>query len=477
VVKMKRVILINPPYRRITNNISGVYPLPPLGLACIASVLEKNKFDVEILDMPALNMSIEALKSHLKNNHYSLYGLSCKIVNLNYGIKISQLIKSIHPEAKIILGGHCSALPPKIIFEYGKNFDVIVKGEGEEVTLELCNNLQDNGEFKNLDKIRGIFYKNDNQVIETESRPYLDLNKLPLPARHLLPNENYRMHPPFNVYPPLTLMETSRGCEYNCIFCTLTEPVRQKTVANVMEELSEVVDRFKINEIHFIDPNFTYDKERTMKLCNCFLKENLNIKWTCKTRVDLISEDLLKLMAEAGCYMISYGIESGSQQILNRLNKNIKISQIENAFCLTKKFKIRTLAYIIVGSPGENKDSIKKTKSLVKRSKPDFILYGEFLPDPKSIFATRLINDFKLRYDDLFKFYVLNVNIFRKKTVAEINSKDVKKWLSSLNRSFYFNIFYIMRRLKDLRNINDLLNLVKGAYFLLRDKLKFTSNF
>lgn len=468
---MKKVILINPPYRRILHNLSGVYPLPPLGLAYIAAVLEKNHFDVEIIDMPALNMSVESLKAYLKGDRGFLYGISCKIINLNHGIKIARIIKDINPGARVILGGRCNVFPPEQILKYGKDFDVLVRGEGEEVTLELFNNLRDNGEFKNLGKVRGISYRDGNRVVTTGTRPYLDLNNLPLPSRHLLPNKNYRMHPPFNLYPPVTLVETSRGCEYNCIFCTLPEPFRQRTVNNVMEELRELVSKFKIKEIHFVDPNFTFDKEQTIKLCDCILKDDLNIKWTCKTRVDLVSEDLLKLMVRAGCYMISYGIESGSQEILNSLNKNITVTQIEDAFNLTRKHKIRTLGYVIVGSPGENDNSIKETYKLVKRIKPDFVLYGEFLPDPKSAFANQLINAASLRHDDLFEFYALDVNIFRDRTVAGINSKDVNKWLSFLNRSFYFNLFYIMQRLKNIRNMNDLLNQIKGAYFILKDKL------
>lgn len=468
-----KVLLICPPPIRIRFNISGVYPLPPLGLAYIASVLEKKNFDVEILDMPALRMLPEDLHGYFKNNNYSLYGLSCNIFNLKYGFEISRLIKRINSKAKIILGGHCNTFPPELIFEYGTDFDVIIRGEGEEVTLQLCKNLQDWGEFYNLDEIYGISYKKGNRIITSPAPAYLDLNNLPFPARHLLPNKRYRMHPPFNLYPPLTLMETSRGCNYNCTFCTLSQQLRERSVANIIEEIREVITKFGIREIHFIDPNFTYNKNRIMQLCGSLMKERLRVKWTCKTRVDLVSEDLLKAMSKAGCYMISYGVESGSQKILDSLNKDITTEDIEDAFVSSKKAKIRTLAYVLLGSPGENKNTVKETIRLVRKIRPDFVLYGELLPDPSSILVKQLIDKNKLKYNDLAKFYILNNrDIFKEKTITNIFKKNISKYLAIANKSFYFNLNYVFYRLKNLKNINDFLNLIKGVYFLILDRFK-----
>lgn len=467
-----KIILISPPPIRIRFNISGVYPLPPLGLAYIASVLEKNNFDVEILDMPALKMKIEDFYKYLRDRTYHIYGLSCNIFNLNNGIYISQVIQKMNPKAKVILGGRCTGFPPEIIFKYGPDFDIIVKGEGEEVMLNLCKKLDKKGGREDLFDIPNISFRNNGEIVTNPVSTYIDLDKLPFPARHLLPNKYYKMHPPFGIYPPLTLIETSRGCRYNCIFCTLPQQIRERSVNNVVEEIKEVVDKFKVKEIHFVDPNFTYNQERIKALCTCLINEKIRVKWTCKTRVDLVSEDLLKAMSDAGCYMISYGVESGSQKILNFLNKNITIDKIKETFILSKKTKIRTIAYILLGSPGEDNNTVEETIRLVKKIKPDYVLYGELLPDPNSILVKQAIDKIELNYEDLAKFYILNGrNIFKEKTITDISKENINRWLTVANKSFYFNFNYILYRLKNLKNINDFLNLIKGVYFLIVDKL------
>lgn len=469
-----RILFIAPSTVRIKYNISGVYPLPPLGLAYIASILEKNDFFVEILDMPALKMDLENLYFYLKNNKHSIYGLSCNVFNLRNGIKISQLIKKVNPEAKIVLGGRCTAFPPEVIFRYGPDFDIIVQGEGEQTMLKLCLSLRDKKKIENLGEICGISYRDNNKIITTPSPPYYtDLDDLPFPARHLLPNRYYRMHPPSGIYSSATLMETSRGCAYNCNFCTLPGPIRMRSIPSIIEEFKEVINKFRTKEVHFIDPNFTYSQKRIIELCNQILENNIKIAWTCKTRVDLVSRDLLKTMFKAGCYMISYGVETGSQKILDSLNKGIKVRDIENSFSLTKECKIRALAYILLGAPGENNSTVEESMDLVERIKPDFVLYGRLLPDPNSVLTKQAINKKQISYEDLADFYIFNrKNTLDKVTLTGIPVKNINRWLSAANKSFYFRLSYIFQRLKDLKNVQDLLNLVKGSYLLLLDKVK-----
>jgi anaerobic magnesium-protoporphyrin IX monomethyl ester cyclase len=469
-----KILLITPPIRRIQFNISGVFPLPPLGLAYIASALEKHDFDVSILDMQALKMQLEDLPRYLKNNSFAIYGLSCGVFNLAEGIKVADLLKWINPDSKIVLGGLCNSFPPDIILKLGRAFDILVRGEGEGVMLNLCTQIREGNGQCNLEAIPGISYRVNGRVVSTPSPPYLELDTLFFPARHLLPNKNYRMHPPFNLYPPLTLMETSRGCIYNCSFCCLSKSIRSRSISNVVEEIKEVIEKFKIREIHFIDPNFTFNADRAMKLCERILAEDIRFAWSCKTRVDLVSTPLLKMMAKAGCYMISYGVESGSQEILNKLQKQINIEDIKNAFDITKRAKIRTIAYILIGPPGENDTTVKQTRELLKEIAPDFILCGELLPDPNSILTKDALNKKKISYNDLSDFFIFNqknVPIGRM-NLDNISRNDIKRWVSIINHSFYFRISYITNRLKNLKSLSELGNLVKGMFFLARDFMR-----
>lgn len=474
-----KILLIVPSIARLRFNLSGIYPLPPLGLAYIASVLEKHNFDVRILDMPALKMESEDLSGYLKENSYTVYGLSCGVFNLTEGIKIAALLKRISPNSKVILGGHCNSFSPETIFNYGRAFDILVKGEGEGVMLNLCRQIREKNGLCNLEKIAGISYRDDGRVISTSPPPYLNLDTLPFPSRHLLPNRHYRMHPPFNIYPPLTLMETSRGCVYNCSFCCLSQPLRERSVSNIVEEIKEVIERFKIREIHFIDPNFTYNPHRIMTLCESLLDEDIRFAWTCKTRVDLVSSSLLKMMAKAGCYMISYGVESGSQQILNNLNKQISTDNIRNAFDMTRNAKIRTIAYLMVGSPGEDDNTVKETRDLLRAIRPDFILCGELCPDPNSILARSAISENKIFYNGLIDFFIFGKGdgFITERNIANISRRDIRRWVSIVNRSFYFRINYIIYRLRNLKCLRELLNLVRGAYFLIKDTTNLKSQY
>ncbi|MDO8489569.1 MAG: radical SAM protein [Candidatus Omnitrophota bacterium] len=466
-----KILLISPPITRIRFNLSGIYPLPPLGLAYIASVLERQGFQVNILDMQALNMKTEDLPKYLKNNVYHIYGLSCGVFNLAEGVKIADLLKRISPDSKIVLGGHCNSFPPETIFELGKTFDILVRGEGEGAMLNLCEQARERGQLCNLEEIAGISYKHNGKVISTTLPPYMDLDTLPFPDRHLLPNKKYRMHPPFNLYPPLTLMETSRGCVYDCSFCCLSGSIRSRSIYSVVEEIKEVVEEFKIREIHFVDPTFTINPDRIMKLCEQILEEGINLAWSCKTRVDLVSSQLLKKMAKAGCYMISYGVESGSQEILNRLDKKINTGDIKNAFDITRSAKIRTIAYLLIGSPGENDNTVEQTRDLLKEIKPDFILCGELLPDPNSIFAKDAMKEEKVSCNDLKEFFILNKDngSIGAINIANIPRKDIKRWVSGINLSFYFRVSYIVRRLKGLKTLHELGNLAKGVFSLIKD--------
>jgi len=342
------------------------------------------------------------------------------------------------------------------------SLDIVVRNEGEKTMLDLCLCISNK---KDLSQVKGISFKSEGKIIDNPSNPYLNLDEIPFPSRDLLPNYLYKMHPPFGIYPPFTTMETARGCSYKCEFCTLSKDVRARSPQKVIEEVKEVIDKYKVREIHFVDPTFTYNQKRISTLCELLIANNIKIHWTCKTRIDLVSEELLNKMSEAGCYAISYGIESGSQKNLNILNKNINLAQISNCLKLTKKAKIRSAAYLMVGSPGEDEHTVDETINFVKKIKPDYVLYNKLLPDPASAITERSLQNEEITYNDLIDYY------FKGYPSASIDKEIFSRWMSKAYKSFYLNPRYILQRILDLKNIRDFLNLIKGAYFLILEKL------
>jgi len=465
------VLLISVPTIRIRYNISGVFPLPPLGLAYIAAILKNSGFAVEILDMDVLRIKLSDLSSRLKGCDYPVVGVSCRsIFSLGDAIRIIKEIKSVLPGSTVIGGGPGFMFSPEIIFKHMPGCDIIVHGEGEDTMLNLCSRLKTGN--KDLSGLEGISYRSGGQVISRPRQYYLDLDKLPLPARTLLPNNRYRMHPPFGVYPPATLMETSRGCEYGCTFCSLRRPVKGRSAHQVIDEIQGLIREYGVKEIQFIDPNFTYDQKRVMDLCRQLIDRKIKVSWTCKTRIDLVSEELLKTMSQAGCYMISYGVESGSQKILDTLDKGITVEEAERVFRLTRQAKIKTLAYVIIGSPGEDDNTVKQTTDFLIKLKADFVLFGELLPGLNSILVKQTIGEKMFSEEDLFDFYVFGKNIFDKDNFNHISQVKIKKWLIMAYKSFYLRPGYFIQCLMKLRNAQELVCLAKGACLLFLDTFK-----
>ncbi|MFA5099935.1 MAG: radical SAM protein [Candidatus Omnitrophota bacterium] len=467
-----RVCLIAPPTVRLRYNISGVYPLPPLGLAYIAAILEEEGFGVEIIDMPALKMNIAALDKYLRGKDaFTVYGLSCNAFNLKDGLLLARLIKQVNPKATVVIGGRCSGLPADKIFRYGRDFDVIVNGEGEHSMLELCRNIRDGlaaGSFKG---IRGLSFRQNGNIVSTDPMPYADLDTLPFPARHLLPNTRYRMHPPFGIFPPVTLMETSRGCVYNCSFCGLSSPVRERSVDHILSEVKHLISYYGVKEIHFVDPTFTFNQSRIKELCSQICARGLKFSWTCKTRVDCVSVSLLCHMHKAGCYMISYGVESGSQSILDSLKKSIRLENTANAFQWTRSAHMRTIAYAIIGYPNEQEADIQSTIKLIHKLNPDFVLYNEFFLVPGSNMEKEYMREQRIDFDDLIEFYSRGA----KNTV--IDRHRVTRQLKTANRLFYTRPVYILSRLASIKNCNDFMVMFKGVFHMLIDKIRARSIF
>lgn len=361
--------------------------VPHLGLFYVGTVLKKEGHIVQILELVPPH---EDFILPIKKFKPDLIGFSI-VTNMYSDTKnlIKILKRELPKETIYVCGGpHPTTVPLDVIKDLGVDF--VVCGEGEYTMKELCEAI---GRRKSLNSVKGIVYKKSDKIINTGRRDFIqNLDDLPIPDRSLSPQFEWYLSPPGlirgMVYENMTNIMASRGCPGRCTFCTsyniFGRNVRRRSVENVIKEIKYLVKTYNIKALYFNDDTFSWDENWVINFCRALKKDNIKIAWSCNTRVNTISEEMLKEMRSSGCVQVDLGVESGSQKVLNSLKKGITIKQIERAFKLVKKSGLRSFASFIVGSPGETLDDIKKTKELLRKIKPDMSIFSIFIPFPGS---------------------------------------------------------------------------------------------
>lgn len=455
-----RILLINPPQ-------STRYPQPPLGLASIAAILEKHSYHVEILDANALALSESEAAE--RAGGADIVGITAMTPTINSAIRIAQEIKAAASDSLVILGGpHATILPTETLADIPQ-IDIIVRGEGEETIIELVNALS---RGKDLSSVNGIAYRKNGVIETTPARPPIsNLDALPFLAYHLLPMSQYRLHPPYGREAPFMAVITSRGCPYDCIYCS--KPVfgtkfRTQTPKRIVDELSYLKQNFRVKEIKFYDDVFTLDKEGTIRLTEELNQRGLHIPWSCETRVNLVTEELLTMMRKAGCYMIAYGIESGNQAILDGLRKRTTIEQAEKAVKATRHAGIQTVGYFMLGSPGETPETIRQTIEFAKNSGLDFAQFSVTTPFPGTDLYELYSKQSPDRPDwNQFTYANLDSASTPVFETALLSRDDLQKWTGRAYKEFYLRLPYFWQRLTRIRSLGDVKSGLMGALTFL----------
>lgn len=356
-----KILLIAPNFTKL----SGF--MPSLGLAYLKSyICEHTCHEIEILDKIKIDrIEIENKISAFKPD---IIGITCLTIYRYDAIKIAELAKKYAPDCKIVLGGpHPSFMYEQILNQY-PFIDIVVIGEGEVTFKEVISAIESSTPLKD---VNGVAFTDKGRVCVTEKRSKIqDLDELPFPSLMRDPislNDNIPSK-------DIGVIMSSRGCNYGCNFCSTTRiwgRWRARSPKSVFKEMKMLVEEQKKKSILFLDDEFTVDMDRIIKLCQILIEKKWATPWTCNTRVDHVSLELLEHMKEAGCVHIGFGVESGSEQILKNINKKITVPQIKNAFALAKKAGLKTKAFFMIGNVGENPETVKETKKLLLEIMPD----------------------------------------------------------------------------------------------------------
>jgi len=349
------VLLIQPPHEYEGKDRDQVFF--PIGLGYIARVLLDEGHYVEVLDLHAVRMPLDQVLDVIRNNSFDVLGISAMSTQYNYVRRLAGAIKEIDNSIKIILGWVLSTYSYESILEHTE-VDICVIGEGEVTIKELLKNLDN---YKSID---GIAFKKDGVVIKNKDRQYIqDLDTLPLPPYHLFPMEIYINN--LNVIGAGEKLRTinisiGRGCPYNCNFCSKSfSGFRLRSVDSVIKEIEYLKDNYAIEGMAFADECLVIRRDRVLELCEKI--SAMRVVWNCQGRVNLVDEKLLCKMKSAGCTAIGYGIESGSQKILNAMNKKITTDQAKSAILATRKAGLYPVIQMMFGYPGEDEETIRET--------------------------------------------------------------------------------------------------------------------
>jgi len=444
--RVKRILIINP----LENVYPYQYEMYPSGaLVLIGTMLHNLGHNVKIIHMLADKVGPIELKNIVSRFKADIVGITMNTFQTKSVKEISKIVKEIDINILVVVGGpHPSALKLRIFKDF-PYVDVVVVGEGEHTFLEIV-------EGKDLEQIKGICYNNK----INEPRPLAkNLDYIPLPNLDLVDFNKNRFvgAQPVGAQPTMYIM-ASRGCPFHCTFCNKSiwgNTARFRKPELIIEEIKWLYEKYGVKEIFFQDDTFNLNRKWAEQIFNLIIENNLNKNIIYKTpfraNEKLVDKELLKLAKQAGFWLIFYGVESGNQDMLNRMRKGLTIREIKRAFELTHSVGLKTIGSFIIGLPGENKRTIEDTYNLWKELRPYVAGYSSAIPFPNSEFEKIVIRKGHLLIDDYDKYsldtFVVrtddltkeDLEYYRRKILNKMSVIDIKRKLRHIitNREYF----------------------------------------
>jgi len=478
-------MLINPPrfngvpvVREI--RCAGTSPVsvyPPIDLAYIASYL-RNEVEIKLLDANGLNLGWSDVEKEVRSFQPDIVLYKTSPTTIAYDAKTADIAKSVDKNILTILDdAHIVPYLPEKTLEKFKNTDILVRGESEKTVKMLISAIKGKKSLKN---VTGISFRENDKVVNTlPTPPFENLDELPFPAYDLLPIKQYNSIT-FARKSPFMILVSSRGCPFSCDFCIVGGSTiwrgsgkgwYSRSAKNILDEMELLVNKYGIKEIYIFDETFTVDKKRVLDVCNGINDRKIKVSWSCNSRVNTLDDEMLKCMKSSGCWNILFGVESGSQELLDNIHKGIKIDEIKNAFKLTKVNGISASASFMIGLPGETWETVEKTLQLALEIEPDFCQFVITTPYP----GTRLydyvkekkylIKDYDFRGYDAYG--IAEDAVLR---TDKMTSEDLMKAHGYVHKKFYLRPHYILKRLFTIRSWMQVKMMLRGFFYITLNK-------
>ncbi|MDY6862775.1 MAG: radical SAM protein [Thermodesulfobacteriota bacterium] len=423
---------------KIVQRYFGLFP--PLSLTWVAAIAERAGHEVILVDSRTLRLTKEETLDRLKEFQPDILGFMMTTYMFRETLEWIRFLKG-HLKVPVMVGGYNlrvypaeSVTPPEI------DFGVV---NSAYYTLPML--LSELEGDRNFSSVPGLSYKENNKIIVTPQHdPPENFNDYPFPARHLLPNELYAEFP--TERRNFTVMVTSKGCPRGCLFCEAGRtPYNPRSSVKVLEEIEQCYHSFKIREIDIFDYEFLIDRKRALKICEGLIEKKLDMTFACRARIDSVDESLLVKMRKAGFSRIYFGIESGVQEILDRINKGITLDQIRKTIRLTNEIGIRSLGFFMIGNPGETKKMIKQTLKFAKKLDLDYVQFSKTTAKP----LTSLWKDLKNRTGvDYWQDYILG-KVEEKplpRPWIELSNEEIDKITRKAYIRYHFRLGYLLKQ-------------------------------
>jgi radical SAM superfamily enzyme YgiQ (UPF0313 family) len=449
---MNDITLVYPPvsmegrYREVATG----HEVPPQPLIYLGAYLRQNNFKCSLIDANALGLSMDETVNRILALAPRYVGITSPTMLISTAGKLAKKIKENNPHIKTIVGGpHITALPNKTMELY-EDIDIGVLGEGELTIIDLLSALENK---ISLNSVNGIIYRQDGNLITTPTRTFIkDIDTLPFPAWDMLPDilRYYQQSAARIDRLPNVSLISSRGCPFKCIFCARNvfgNVTRTHSADYIIRIIKYLIEEYKIKSISFEDENFVIYKKRLVEFCEKIIVEKIDVTWDCASNVNAAEPGILSLMKKAGCWQVNYGIESGSQRILDFIKKGTRLENIKRALKMTKDAGLITKGYFIIGHPIETKETIQETINFLKKVPLDVFQMSFMVPLPGTELY-EIANQYG-KFDNNWN----NMNIWIPLFIPnDLTKEDLIKESKRAYREFYFRwrpiLIYLKRTLR-----------------------------
>lgn len=465
------VVLVNPPITEAQRRgpigpvIRNLYfNSPPLGLACLAGMLEREAMPVRILDAAVEGLQLEETISRIRAWNPAVVGLTSTTNFFCNALELGRRIKEVMPGVTLVIGGPHVTSSARSVMEHAC-FDVGVLGEGDITIVELVRAL---AEGAPLEPIPGLIFRDNDRVVETQPRALVkDLDSLPMPARHLLPLDRYIPQPNDGPFLPKFAMITSRGCPYECIFCdhgVFGTEYRSFSACRIVDEMESLVSLYGAADIAFVDSLFMPTVKRVAGVVDEILRRKLKVHWTCTIRANIATRAILARMKEAGCWRVRIGVEAGDPDVLDFIRKKITCEQVERVVRDAHDLGLHPKAFFMIGHPTETEASIRKSIAFARHLPLTDITVQINTPLPNAPQSGMILEHGELITND-FERYSFWEPVF---VPSGLTRERMDQLYRMFYRSFYFRPVVLWRHLKMLKSWNDVVRYMRAFSLMLR---------